>query len=101
MSRDVQFRLPDDVWWQLASRADELGIQVPEYMVRIIREQVVSPRGEQVTESVIRLHHAGLTIPLIARRLGMTNSAVQGRLYKAGLRGNKRSAVAGNNEGKS
>ena len=94
MSREVTFKLPDDVWWQLAERADELGVQVPEIMARIIREQVVIPRGEQITESVLRLHHAGLTIPLIARRLNMTNSSVQGRLYKLGLRGNKRAGAS-------
>ena len=101
MSKEVTFKLPDDVWWQLAERADELGVQVPEFMARIIHQEVVIPKGEQVTESVLRLHHAGLSIPMIARRLHQTNAAVQSRLYRLGLRGNKSVAtdlVAANNE---
>ncbi|MFD4111598.1 hypothetical protein ACFWWU_36405 [Streptomyces sp. NPDC058650] len=89
MSVEVRFSLPDAVWWQLTARAEDAGVDAREYVARIIREEVVSPRPEQITESVLRLHHAGLTIPLIARRLDLTNQAVQTRLYTAGLRGNK------------
>jgi DNA-binding NarL/FixJ family response regulator len=86
----VQFELPDDVWWRFTQRAEEAGYQAREYFAHLISTEVVTPRSEQITESVLRLHHAGLTVPMIARRLNMTNSAVQTRLYSNGLRANKR-----------
>lgn len=82
----VTFDIPDQVWARLATVADDRGVKVRDILAGLITLEV----RERPVESVIRLHRAGKSTPEIARALGMTNSAVSGRLRRNGLKSNTR-----------
>lgn len=84
----VVLELDDAVWWQLAERAEAVGLQVADIAAQTVTASVTPP--SEVHESIVRLHLANKTVPEIARELGMTNLAVQYRLRSLGYRSNPR-----------
>lgn len=84
--RVVQVSLPENVWGRLASIADDRGTTVAEVIAETMTRLVPQPR---TVDAVVPLVLAGLPDKEIARRLDLTNLAVQTRRRAAGLPANR------------
>lgn len=84
---EVKFRIPARVWWRFLDSAEQVGLDGRRLLAALIAREAGAERST-LEQTVLRLHHVGLTPKMIAERTGITVSDVKHRLYSNGLRAN-------------
>lgn len=81
--------IPDEVFWQIAAKAEQLDMKVPDLAADLLRAAAIARTFTEL-DPVLKLWRQGLTDKEIARALNCTNAAVAGRRQRHRLPANRR-----------